>query len=68
MKEALQKIATLILSLSMILVLSACGGNTSEDGGGASDSGKDSIKIGVTLPTLKAVHFVNMHWGFEVEA
>ena len=68
MKEALQKIATLILSLSMILVLSACGGNTSEDGGGASDSGKDSIKIGVTLPTLKAVHFVNMQWGFEDEA
>lgn len=75
MKKKLLKAVSLLLTLVMTMALTACAKRTEaapESPDAASASGapaaEETIRIGVTLPTLKAVHFVNLQWGLEDEA
>lgn len=76
MKKRFLKSVSLLLMLAMLVGCgTACGGAPSQNAGGTNQQGasepapeQKTLKIGVTLPTLKAVHFVNMQYGFEDEA
>ena len=76
LRKSLALLLTLVLAVGC---LTACSNGANEGNGGnggtgnntTSDAGageETTLKIGVTLPTLKAVHFVNMQYGFEDEA
>ena len=68
MKKKLFKQVSLVLALAVLVgCVTACGG-TKDAGGPQEEQPAKTLKIGVTLPTLKAVHFVNMQYGFEDEA
>ena len=83
MKKKTMKGLSLILAMVTIFAcLTACGGSKDNDSSSSSASSSSTssgssaadrpeqkkLKIGVTLPTLKAIHFVNVQYGFEDEA
>lgn len=74
MKKTLKGLSLILALAMMVSCLTACGGKDTTDTPDDTQQSEQEevstkkLKIGVTLPTLKAVHFVNMQYGFEDEA